>query len=59
MNPQMTYLLAVDHARDLRRDAEKRSRAVTPSTTSDRSWASPQVRGTVGRLSLLRRLRLV
>ena len=59
MNPQMTYLLAVDHARDIRRDAEKRSRAATPSTSSERSRASSQVRGTVVRPSLLRRLRLV
>ncbi len=58
MNPQMTYLLAVDHARDLRRDAEKRSRAATASTTSDPRWTPRQLRGTTGRPSLLRRLRL-
>jgi hypothetical protein len=58
MNPQMTYLLAAHHSRDLGRDAEKRSRAATPGTTADRGWASRQLRGTLARPSLLRRLRL-
>ncbi|HTX09955.1 MAG TPA: hypothetical protein VME22_15150 [Solirubrobacteraceae bacterium] len=58
MNPQMTYLLAAHHARDLRRDAEKRTRAATPSANRERSRTSLQVRGTFGRPSLLRRLRL-
>lgn len=57
MNPQLTYMLAVDRARDLRRDAEKRGSAAKPSTTSDRSWTSLRVRGTAGRPSFLRRLR--
>ena len=58
MTPQMTYLLAVDHARDIRRDVENRTRAATPSTTSDQRSVSLQLPATGGRPSLLRRLRL-
>jgi hypothetical protein len=58
MNPQTTYLLAVDHARDLRRDAEAHRRAALSSTTSNRLASSLQTRGAVSRPSLLRRLRL-
>jgi hypothetical protein len=58
MNPQMTYLLAAHHARDIRHDAEKRSRAATPGKTSERRGASVPLPGTVVRPSLLRRLRL-
>jgi hypothetical protein len=59
MNPQMTYMLAVGRARDIRHDAESRSRAATSSTRSDRSATSFRVPATAGRLlSFRRRLRL-
>lgn len=59
MNPQMTYMLAVDHARDLRHDAERRMDASTTSTPSDRSRSSIQAPRTPGRFLAFRsRLRL-
>jgi hypothetical protein len=58
MNPQLTYMLAVDRARDARREAEKLSSVAMPRTTRDRSSSSLRVRGAAGRLSFLRRVRV-
>lgn len=59
MNPQMNYMLAVDHARDLRRDAESRKDVSLTSAPSDRSQSSFQVPRTAGRfLAFRRRLRV-
>jgi len=57
MNPQLTYLLALERARDLRHDAEKRHGAAIPHTTSDRSSTSLRVPRSVGRFVSRRRLR--
>jgi hypothetical protein len=58
MNPQQTYALALDRARDVRRDAEQLSSVATARTTKNRGFASLRARATMDRPSIFRRLRV-
>jgi hypothetical protein len=58
MNPQQAYALALDRARDVRRDAEQLSSVAMARTTKNRSLGAFRAPGTTGRPSFFRRLRV-